>query len=51
MRDSELVSMKLSQSSVSLLRAEMKKNLLVVGKLKPANAKALGTKAMAFHSQ
>lgn len=43
--------MKQTQSSASLLRAEMEKNLLAVAKLKPANAKAPGTKAMAFHSQ
>lgn len=43
--------MKRSQSSLSLLRAEMEKNLSAVGKLKPANAKVLGTKAMAFLSQ
>lgn len=50
-RDSEVVSMKQTRSSMSLLRAEMEKNLSAVAKLKPANAKAPGTKAMAFHSQ
>lgn len=51
MRDSELVLMKQSQSSLSLLIAEMEKNLSAMGELKPANAKALGTKAIAFLSQ
>lgn len=50
-RDSEVVSMKQTRSSVSLLRDKMEKNLPGFAKLKPANAKAPGTKATAFHSQ
>ncbi|KAL0170708.1 hypothetical protein M9458_035304, partial [Cirrhinus mrigala] len=47
----EMVSMKQTRSSASLLRAETEKNLPAASKLKPANAKAPGTKAMGFHSQ
>lgn len=48
-RDGELVWK--VKPSAGLLGAEMEKNSPAAGELKPANAKAPGTKATAFRSQ